>query len=69
MTFAAGIKKMFPKDFKDVTKLRQDLKVHHFTLADIIKDVELMATTTHDGLERSIKYLGLRERYELGGKL
>jgi hypothetical protein len=45
------------------------LKIHHFALADIIKDVELMAKTTHDGLDRSTKYLGLRERDELSGKL
>jgi hypothetical protein len=55
--FAAEISKMFPKEYGVVTKLRQDLKIHHFDLANAIKDVELLATTTKDNLRRSIKKL------------
>lgn len=54
---------MFPKQYEIVTKLRQDLKVHHFDLGNQIKDVELMATTTKDNLRRSFKKLELRKRY------
>jgi len=59
--FAAEISKMFPKEYKIVTKLRQDLKLHHFDLANAIKDTELLATTTKDNLNRSVRKLNLRK--------
>jgi len=67
--FAAEIYKMYPKEYGTVTKLRQDLKVHHFDLANAIKDVELLAQTTKDNLRRSIKKLNLRKKYLDGDKL
>jgi DNA repair ATPase RecN len=67
--FAAEIKSMFPKDYATITKLRQDLKVHHFDLANQIKDVELMAQTTKDNLRRSVRKLNLRKKYEGTPKL
>jgi hypothetical protein len=67
--FAAEINKMFPKEYGIVTKLRQDLKIHHFDLANSIKDVELLAQTTKDNLRRSIKKLNLRKKYLDGDKL
>jgi len=67
--FAAEINKMFPKEYKVVVQLRQDLKIHHFDLANSIKDVELLATTTKDNLRRSIKKLALRKRYLEGDRL
>jgi len=60
---------MFKEEYGVVTKLRQDLKVHHFDLANAIKDVELLATTTKDNLRRSIKKLALRKRYLEGDRL
>jgi hypothetical protein len=67
--FAAEIYKMYPKEYGTVTKLRQDLKVHHFDLANAIKDVELLAQTTKDNLRRSIKKLHLRKKYLDGDRL
>ena len=67
--FAAEISSMFKEEYRVVTKLRQDLKVHHFDLANAIKDVELLATTTKDNLRRSIKKLALRKRYLEGDRL
>lgn len=60
---------MFPKEYEVVTKLRQDLKIHHFDLGNAIKDVELLAQTTKDNLNRSIKKLNLRKKYEEKGTL
>jgi DNA repair ATPase RecN len=45
------------------------LKVHHFDLANQIKDVELMAQTTKDNLRRSVRKLNLRKKYEGTPKL
>lgn len=67
--FAAEIAKMFPKEYEVVTKLRQDLKIHHFDLGNQIKDVELLASMTKDNLRRSIRKLALREKYLEGNKL
>lgn len=60
---------MFPKEYETITKLRQDLKIHHVDLANQIKDVELMAQTTKDNLRRSVRKLNLRKRYEGEGRL
>ena len=67
--FQAEIHSMFPKEYGVVSKLRQDLKIHHFDLANAIKDVELLATTTRDNLGRSMRKLNLRKRYEEKGRL
>lgn len=67
--FAAEISSMFPEDYAVVTRLRQDLKVHHFDLGNAIKDVELLAQTTKDNLRRSVKKLELRKKYEENGKI
>jgi len=67
--FAAEINKMFPKEYKIVTKLRQDLKIHHFDLANQIKDVELLAQTTKDNIRRSVRKLQLRKKYLDNGKM
>jgi hypothetical protein len=66
--FAAEINKMFPKEYGIVTKLRQDLKLHHFDLANAIKDTELLAQTTKDNLRRSMRKLKLRKDYADGKK-
>jgi len=50
-------------------KLRQDLKVHHFDLANQIKDVSLLAQTTKDNLMRSFRILKLRAKYQGTDKL
>lgn len=68
-TFAAEISTMFPTEYGVVTKLRQDLKIHHFDLSNAIKDVELLATTTKDNLRRSIRKLDLRKKYLDGDRL
>ena len=60
---------MFPADYAKVTKHRQDLKVHHFDLANIIKDVELLAQSTKDNIGRSVRKLNLRKKYDDKGKL
>jgi len=67
--FQAEIAKMFPKSYAAISKLRQDLKIHHFDLMNTIKDVELIAQSTHDGLHRSIKKLELRKKFDDSGKL
>jgi hypothetical protein len=67
--FAAEIAKWYPKEYNEVTKLRQDLKIHHFDLANAIKDTELLAVTTQGNLNRSIRKLNLRKRYVEGDKL
>jgi hypothetical protein len=43
--------------------LRQDLKIHHLNLANTVKEVELLATTTKNNISRSVKRLNLRKRY------
>jgi len=54
---------MFPEGYAELAKLRQDLKIHHFTLSNTIKDVELLATATKDNLRRSFRKLDLRKKY------
>jgi hypothetical protein len=44
--------------------MRQDLKVHQFTLSNLIKDVSLLASSTKSNLKRSIRKLNLRAKYE-----
>jgi hypothetical protein len=44
------------------------LKIHHFDLANAIKDVELLATTTKDNIRRSVRKLDLRKSYMDGSK-
>jgi len=39
------------------------LKLHHFTLSNTIKDVELLASSTKSNLRRSVRKLDLRKRY------
>ena len=60
---------MFPKEYIVVTKLRQDLKIHHFDLVAAVKDVELLASTTKDNLANSVKRLNLRKKYLDDGRL
>lgn len=49
--------------------MRQDLKIHHFTLSNTIKDVELLAASTKQNLRRSIRKLNLRAKYLDNGKI
>jgi len=44
------------------------LKLHHFDLANAIKDTELLAQTTKDNLNRSVRKLNLRQKYADGEK-
>lgn len=60
---------MFPKSYENISKLRQDLKIHYFDLQNTIKDVELIAQTTKDGLRKSVRKLDLRKRYSDDGRL
>jgi len=60
--FAAGMAKLFPNEYKKVIGLRQDLKIHHFTLTNMIKDVEMLASNTKDNLRRSIRKMDLRKK-------
>lgn len=39
------------------------LKMHHLDLANLIKDVELIAVSTVDNLSRVFSKLGVRSRY------
>lgn len=66
-TFAAEIAKRFPKSYKIVTQLRQDLKVHHFDLSNTIQDVSLLADSTKNNARRTIKKLNLRKTFILNG--
>lgn len=61
--FAAEIKKRLPKSYGVVTKLRQDLKVHHFDLSNAIHEVSLLAETTKANADRTIRKLALRKKF------
>jgi hypothetical protein len=61
--FNAEISDMFPKEYAEIKDLRQTLKIHHFTLSNTIKDVELLATSTRSNLGRSVRKLELRKKY------
>ena len=67
--FNAEISLIFPKSYTVVKKLRQDLKVHQFTLSNLVKDVALLASSTKSNLRRSIRKLDLRAKYEGTDKL
>lgn len=45
------------------------MKIHHFSLSNNIKDVELLADTTKNNLRRSIRKLDLRADYRAEGRL
>lgn len=51
---------MFPDSYVSIAGLRQDLKIHHYELSNLIKDVDNLATGTYDALEKSIRKLKLR---------
>jgi len=40
-----------------MNELQRELKIHHFDLANLIKDVEVHAMATRDNLERVIRKL------------
>jgi hypothetical protein len=44
------------------------LKNHHFDLANLIKDVELIATSTIDNLERVYMCLRVRDKWKMEGR-
>jgi N-methylhydantoinase B/oxoprolinase/acetone carboxylase alpha subunit len=67
--FQAKIARLFPTQYDKVQKLRQDLKIHHFELSNITKNVELLASSTKQNLRRSIRKLQLREKYENSDRL
>jgi len=54
---------MFPKEYKEIHNLKQALKLHHFTLSNTIKDVQLLASSTKSNLRRSVRKLNLRKKY------
>jgi len=60
--FVAEIKSKFPKNYAKIHKLRQDLKVYQFDLKNIINDVALMADSTTNDVDKTVKSLGLRTR-------
>lgn len=60
---------MFPDSYISISGLRQDLKIHHYELSNLIKDVDNLAAGTYDSLEKSIRKLKLRQKYEIGSKL
>jgi phage host-nuclease inhibitor protein Gam len=68
-TFVAEIRKRFPKSYGIVAKLRQDLKLHHFDLANIIQDISLLADTTANDAHKTIRTLGLRNKLLKKGSL
>jgi len=43
--------------------LKRELKLHHFDLANLIKDVNVHASGTHDNLDRVKRKLFLRQKY------
>jgi hypothetical protein len=60
---------MFPEEYKEIHNIKQTLKLHHFTLSNTIKDVELLAKSTKNNLRRSIRKLNLRKKYTDADKL
>lgn len=60
---------MFPEEYGIITTVVTALKLHHFDLGNQIKDVNLLAQTTKDGIGRAVRKLNLRKKYEGNGKL
>lgn len=60
---------MFPKSYKAISHLRQELKLHHYDLLNTIKDVELIAQSTKDNLKRAVRKLNLRKRFKDADRL
>ena len=68
-TFQAELSKAFPMEYDTVHLLRQDLKVHHLELSNIIHDANLLAKSTKENLASSTRILLLRDRYLAADKL
>lgn len=49
--------------YEQIAALRLKLKIHHHELADIIKEVELLAANTKSGLRKVERKLNLRDKY------
>jgi len=67
--FAAEIAKRFPESYKIVASLRKDLKIHHFDLSNSIQDVSLLADSTKENAQKTLRKLGLRDKLKGKGKL
>lgn len=61
--FAAEIAKRFPKSYKTVTSIRQDLKIHYIDLSNTIQDVSSLADSTKYNAGRTLKKLKLRKKF------
>ena len=62
--FNAEIHRYFPGQARVIEEQKRDLKIHHFELANLIKDVNVHASGTHDNLDRVMRKLFLRQKYE-----
>jgi len=49
--------------------LKRELKIHHFDLANLIKDVSEQARGTKINLERALSKLFLRDKYKNAGRM
>jgi len=58
--FNAEIAKYYPAEARRIEELKRELKLHHFDLANLIKDVNVHASGTHDNLDRVKRKLFLR---------
>jgi len=64
----ADLTTYFPWEVATVQHERMKLKIHHIDLANVIKDVELLASSTKSGLNRGKRKLELRARKFPEGK-
>lgn len=60
--FVAELKSSYPENYKNIAKLRQDLKVYQFDLVNIVNDLELMAQSTKNDVKKVRRNLGLRSK-------
>jgi hypothetical protein len=60
--FVAEIKKRFPNSYNVISGLRQKLKVYQFDLSAIIQDLSLMADTTENETNKTLRTLGVRTK-------
>jgi len=62
--FNAEIAGVYPKESKEIHDLKNKLKIHHLDLSNIIKDGELIASSTQTNLKRTQRVLVLRDKYK-----
>lgn len=61
--------KQYPKEAYIIETIRRSLKLLHFDLANLVKDVHLQAEQTKDNLQRAKSKLFLRKKIEGMNKL